>query len=177
MGHKDEQGDQNVDEGKWICMLQMEIWNKLGKNMLWNTKKLGCTIQAKYCVNTKNWWRNGHIFNNKTKLNIKMRLLGWVVWVVPCLQFITTQTTTKRFLFLRATWMVWKFWRNKQLRNGDYVGKQLRNVVEGFGEMHMDEWLRNFGRDDILSTRKKLWKTKTFKKKGIESCVELKIKK
>lgn len=25
MGHKDEQGDQNVDEGKWICMLQMEI--------------------------------------------------------------------------------------------------------------------------------------------------------
>jgi hypothetical protein len=76
MGHKDEQGDQNVDEGKWICMLQIKIWKSLEKNMLWNTKKLGCVIEAKYRVNTKFWWRNGHIFNNKTKLNIKMRLLG-----------------------------------------------------------------------------------------------------
>jgi hypothetical protein len=57
--------------------------------------------------------------------------------------------------------MVWKFWRNKQPRNGDYVGKKLRDVVEGFGEMHMDEWSRNFGRDDILFIGKKLWKTKT----------------
>jgi hypothetical protein len=31
MGHKDEQNDQNVDEGKWICMLQMEIWKNLEK--------------------------------------------------------------------------------------------------------------------------------------------------
>jgi hypothetical protein len=57
--------------------------------------------------------------------------------------------------------MVWKFWRNKQLRNGDYVGKKLQDVVEGFGEMNMDEWLDFFGRDDIIFKRKKLWKTKT----------------
>lgn len=112
---------------------------KFGKKMLWNTKKLGCVIQAKYRVNTKFWWKNGHIFNNKTKLNIKMRLLGWVVQVVPCLQFITIQRATEGFYFLRATWMVWKFWRNKRLRNGDYVGKKLRDVVEGFGKMHMDD--------------------------------------
>jgi hypothetical protein len=155
MGHKDEQGDQNVDEGKWICMLQMEIWKSLEKNMLWNTKNLGCAIQVKYCVNTKFWWSNGHIFNNKKKLNIKMRLLGWVVWVVPCLQFITTQITTNIFLFLRVTSMVWKFWRNKQLRNGDYVGNKLRDVVEGFGDMHMDEWLNFFVKNHNLKKRKK----------------------
>jgi hypothetical protein len=27
--------------------------------------------------------------------------------------------------------------------------------------MHMDELLRNFGRDDILFTRQNIWKTKT----------------
>jgi hypothetical protein len=36
--------------------------------------------------------------------------------------------------------MVWKFWKNKQLRNGEHVGNKLQDVVEGFGEMHMDEW-------------------------------------
>ncbi len=95
IGHKDEQGHQNVDEGKWIYMLQMEIWKKLVKKIM-KYKKLGCAIQAKYCVNTKFWWRNGR---NKTKLNIKMRSLGWVVWLMPCLQFITTQRATKSFCF------------------------------------------------------------------------------